>query len=147
MLFQEFLLFPWSASLFILHSLQPAAARPYCSAAESIVRREPGYTHRLRPSLQSPPPFLKDQPPCFRGSRGNDASLRPPDPLKVYCSVPPLSSPCTLLPSIRLISRFSHIGGPTRGHSSTNTMEAGGAARGVVPCSDVVLHEQRTQAS
>lgn len=53
MLFQEFLIFPWSASLFILHSSQPAAARLYCGAAESIVRREPGYTHRLRPGLQS----------------------------------------------------------------------------------------------
>lgn len=33
---------PRGASLFILHSLQPAAARLHCSAAASIVRPEPG---------------------------------------------------------------------------------------------------------
>lgn len=49
--FQEFLFFSHGAPLFVLHSSQPATAGLCCSAAESIVRREPGYTHRLRYSV------------------------------------------------------------------------------------------------
>lgn len=116
MLFQEFLIFPWSASLFILHSSQPAAASLYCGAAESIVRREPGYTHRLHSSLQ----FSTASRTSRHVSVAAVGMMRRSDLLRL---------PCMLLPLKRLISSFNHIGGPTRGHSSTNTMEAGGAVR------------------
>lgn len=112
MLFQEFLIFPWSASLFILHSSQPAAARLYCGAAESIVRREPGYTHRLRSSLR----FSA----ASRASRHVSVGMMRRSDLRILSETP-------LLPLKRLISRFNHVGG---GHSSTNTTGAGGAVRG-----------------
>lgn len=153
MFFQEFLFFFFShgAFPFILHSSQPAAARLCGSAAESIVRWEPGYTHRPGCSLRvstasraSPRLSVAAVGMMHRMSAQSFGSF-----LKAFCSSnqtkrafsvaqsSPLSSACARLPLIRLIRRSaqrwfqgSSAGGPTVGPMLTNAVEPAGSVRG-----------------
>lgn len=129
--------------LFILHSSQPAAARLYCGAAESIVRWEPGYTHRLHCSVHVST-ASRTSPRLSVAAVG----MMQLSFLSAFCSSnqtkrafsvpqsPPLSSACARLPLIRLIRRSAQRwfqgsrAGPTLGHMLTNAMEPAGSAHG-----------------